>query len=33
MKTGCYTELLTLETRILLGSTKSKITKDENFPY
>ena len=36
MKTGYYLELLTLETMKLLGSTKSKITKDkigENVPY
>ena len=33
METGCYSELLTLERRILLGSTKNEITKDENFPY
>ena len=30
MKTGYYLELLTLETMKLLGSTKSKITKDKN---
>ena len=30
IKTGCYLELLTYETKKLLGSTKSKITKDEN---
>ena len=30
IKTGYYLELLTLETIKLLGSTKSKITKDEN---
>ena len=30
IKTGYYLELLTLETMKLLGSTKSKITKDEN---
>ena len=30
MKTGYYLELLMLETMKLLGSTKSKITKDEN---
>ena len=29
-KKGSYLELLTLETRKLLGSTESKITKDEN---
>ena len=29
-KTGCYLELLTSETMKLLGSTKSKITKDKN---
>ena len=28
--TGCYLELLTTETMKLLGSTKGKITKDEN---
>ena len=36
MKTGYYLELLMLETMKLLGSTKSKITKDENgenVPY
>ena len=36
IKTGYYLELLTLETMNLLGSTKSKITKDENgenVPY
>ena len=27
--TGCYLEILTLETMKLLGSTKSKITKDD----
>ena len=35
-KTGYYLELLTPETMKLLGSTKSKITKDnnaENVPY
>ena len=30
IKTVCYLELLTLETMKLLGSIKSKITKDEN---
>ena len=30
IKTGYYLELLTLETMKLFGSTKSKITKDEN---
>ena len=30
IKTGYYIELLTLETMKLLGSTKSKITKDQN---
>ena len=30
IKTGYYLELLTLETMKLLGSTKNKITKDEN---
>ena len=30
IKTGNYLELLTLETIKLLGSTKIKITKDEN---
>ena len=30
IKTGCYHELLTPETMKLLGSTKSKITKDKN---
>ena len=30
IKTGYYLELLTLETMTLLGSTKSKITKNEN---
>ena len=29
IKTGYYLELLMLETTKLLGSTKSKITKDE----
>ena len=36
IKTGYYLELLTPETVKLLGSTKSKITKDENgenVPY
>ena len=36
IKTGYYLELLTLETMQLLGSTKSKITKDgnrENKPH
>ena len=30
IKTGYYLELLILETMKLLGSTKSKITKDKN---
>ena len=30
IKTGYYLELLTLEIMKMLGSTKSKITKDEN---
>ena len=30
IKTGCYLELLIPDTMKLLGSTKSKITKDEN---
>ena len=30
IKTGYYLQLLTLETIKLLGSTKSKITKNEN---
>ena len=30
IKTGYYLELLTSETMKLLGSTESKITKDEN---
>ena len=30
MKSGYYLELLTPETMKLLGSTKSKITKDKN---
>ena len=30
IKTGCYLKLQTPETMKLLGSTKSKITKDEN---
>ena len=30
LKTGDYLDLLTPETMILLGSTKSKITKDKN---
>ena len=30
IKTGYYLELLTPETMKVLGSTKSKITKDEN---
>ena len=30
IKTGCYLELLRPEAIKLLGSTKSKITKDEN---
>ena len=29
-KTGCYLEILNPETMKLLGSTKSKITKDDN---
>ena len=36
IKTGYYLELLTPETITLLGSAKSKITKDENrenVPY
>ena len=36
IKTGYYLELLTLETMKLLGSTKTKITKDkigENVPH
>ena len=36
IKTGYYLELLTPETMKLLGSTKSKITKNqngENVPY
>ena len=36
INTGCYFELLTPETVKLLGSTKSKITKDknsENLPH
>ena len=36
IKTGYYLEVLTLETINLLGSTKSKITKDkngENMPH
>ena len=36
IKTGSYIQILTLETMKLLGSTKSKITKEENFenvPY
>ena len=36
IKSGYYVELLTLVTMKLLGSTKSKITKDkkgENVPY
>ena len=36
IKTGCYLELLTPETMKLLGSAKSKITKNEigkNVPY
>ena len=36
VKTGYYLELLTTETMKLLGSTKSKITKDkndENMPH
>ena len=30
IKTGCYLQLLTSETIKLLGSTKNKITKDED---
>ena len=30
MRTGYYLELLTPETMKLLGTTKSKITKNEN---
>ena len=30
IKTGYYLQLLTPETMKLLGSTKNKITKDEN---
>ena len=30
IKTGYYLKLLTVETIILLGSTKNRITKDEN---
>ena len=36
IKTGYYLELVTRETMILLGSTKSKIAKyknGENIPY
>ena len=36
VKTGCYPELLMLETMKLLGSTKSEINKDrngKNVPY
>ena len=36
IKTGYYLELVTLETMKLLGSTKTKITKDkigENVPH
>ena len=36
IKTGYYLKLVTSETLKLLGSTKSKITKDkngENIPY
>ena len=33
IKTAYYLELLTPKTIKLLGSTKSKITKDENVPY
>ena len=36
IKTGYYLELLTPETMKLLGSTKNKITRDENgenVPY
>ena len=32
-KSGYYLDLLTLKTMKLLGSTKSKILKDENVPY
>ena len=31
IKTGYYLELVTCETMILLGSTKSKIAKDEKI--
>ena len=31
INTGYYRKLLTLEKMKLLGSTKSKITKDKNF--
>ena len=30
IKTGCHLKLLTSETMKLIGSTKNKITKDEN---
>ena len=30
IKTGCYSELLTLGTMKLIGSTKTKITKDKD---
>ena len=33
IKTGCYLELLTPKTTKLLGSNKSKITKDKNDKY
>ena len=33
IKTGYYLKLSTLETMKLLGSTKSKLTKDENDEY
>ena len=33
IKTGYYLELLTPETMKILGSTKSKVTKDENGEY
>ena len=29
IKTGCYSELLTLGTMKLIGSTKTKITKEK----
>ena len=31
IKTGCYLKLLTYETIELLGSTKSKITKEKTM--